>query len=112
MSLIFIIIHTLFSQQLREKIGQSEPDLDNTVSTLAQNLKTEVNRSLKGENGNGVVSKLKYRISRDALSDIDNVVEKVEEKRYDSALCDTLKALMQVYTDPDPIGKVVQGEHG
>ena len=55
---------------------------------------------------------MKYRISNTALSNVDELVEKVEEKRYDRALCDTLQALMQVYTDPDPINKVHRSEHG
>ena len=71
-----------------------------------------MNKSLKKQNGDGIVSNLKYRISNEVLSNMDKLVEKVDEKRYDSALCDTLKALIQVYTDPDPIGKVVQGDYG
>ena len=55
---------------------------------------------------------MKYRLSNTALSNIDELVEKVEEKRYDSALCDTLQALIQVYTDHDPINKVHRYEHG
>ena len=82
------------------------------MNQLANDLKGEVNKSLKRENGEGVVSSLKYRISNQVLQDVDGLVTKIEEKRYDSALCDTLKALIQVYTDPDPIGKVLRSEHG
>lgn len=84
----------------------SEPEIDQTCKDLVRELKTEVNRSLKRQNGEGVVSKMKYRISTEVLRNTDELVEKVESHRYDSALCDTLKALITVYNDPDPIGKV------
>ena len=79
---------------------------------MANNLRREVNKSLHHQNGQGIVSSLKYRISSTALANIDEVVGKVEEKRYDHALFDTLTALMQVYSDPDPINKVHRSDNG
>ena len=67
---------------------------------------------MKRQNGEGVVSKIKHRISTEVLKNTDELVEKVDAHRYDSALCDTLKALIAVYNDPDPIGKVQRGEFG
>ena len=55
---------------------------------------------------------MKYRVSTEALKNTDELVEKIDNHRYDSALCDTLKALITAYNDPDPIGKVQRGESG
>lgn len=43
---------------------------------------------------------------------MDSLVEKVEHNRYDAALCDTLRALVTVYTDEDPIQVRLADEHG
>ena len=40
------------------------------------------------------------------------MIEKVEGNRYDAALCDTLRALVTIYGDPDPISVRMQDDHG
>ena len=45
------------------------------------------------------------------LSQVDDLVEKVESSRYDAALIDTLRSLNTIYGDPDPI-RVRQDEMG
>jgi len=59
--------------------------------------------SLNGYSGDGRLSQLRSRISTRVLSNMDDLVEKVEHSRYDAALCDTLRALVTVYSDEDPI---------
>lgn len=46
---------------------------------------------------------LRYRISQRVLYQMDDLVDKVENNRYDAALVDTLRALCTVYGDQDPI---------
>ena len=43
---------------------------------------------------------------------MDSLVEKVEHHHYDVALCDTLRALVTVYSDEDPIQVRLADEHG
>jgi hypothetical protein len=45
------------------------------------------------------------------LTNVRDLVEKVEDNRYDAALHDTLRALVTVYGDPDPIS-VQQDDNG
>lgn len=68
--------------------------------------------SLNRTDGDGHLSQLRYRISSRVLGNIDELVQKVEHNRYDSALYDTLRALVTVYGDPDPISVRQSDDHG
>jgi len=46
------------------------------------------------------------------LSNVDEMVAKVESHRYDSALCDTLRALVTIYGDEDPISVRLADDNG
>ena len=70
---------------------------------LSYDLKGHVDSSLNRTDGDGHLSQLRYRISTRVLSQVDDLVTKVENNRYDSALLDALKALVTVYGNPDPI---------
>ena len=70
---------------------------------LSYDLKGHVDSSLNRADGDGHLSQLRYRISSRVLSQVDDLVTKVENNRYDAALFDALKALVTVYGDPDPI---------
>ena len=59
--------------------------------------------SLNRRDGDGYLSQLRYRISSNVLHSVDDLVDKVENNRYDMALTDTLKALVTIYGDVDPI---------
>ncbi len=66
-------------------------------------MKGQVDASLNRSDGDGQLSQLRYKISSRVLSSVDDLVEKVENNRYDAALLDTLRALVAVYGDHDPI---------
>lgn len=70
---------------------------------LSYDLKGHVDASLNRRDGDGHLSQLRYRISSNILHSVDDLVEKVEHNRYDAALCDTLRALVTIYGDEDPI---------
>jgi len=75
-------------------------------------LKGQVDASLNRTDGDGHLSQLRYRISSRILSQVDDLVEKVESNRYDAALYDTLRALVAVYGDFDPISVRQADDHG
>ena len=75
-------------------------------------MKGQVDASLNRTDGDGHLSQLRYRISSRILSQVDDLVEKVESNRYDAALYDTLRALVAVYGDFDPISVRQADDHG
>ena len=79
---------------------------------LSYDLKGHVDASLNRRDGDGHLSQLRHRISTRVLSQVDDLVVKVEQNRYDSALYDALRALVTVYGDPDPISVRQQHDHG
>ena len=70
---------------------------------LSYALKVHVEASLNGSDGDGNLSQMRRKISQNVLYDVDELVAKVESKRYDGALLDTLRALVNIYGDEDPI---------
>ena len=87
----------------KEQLGFSEPAVEDTVRQLSYDLKGHVDASLNRSDGDGHLSQLRYRISSNVLHSVDELVDKVENNRYDAALCDTLRALTTIYGDVDPI---------
>ena len=77
--------------------------LEDAIRQLSYDLRGHVDASLNRTDGDGHLSQLRYRISSRVLGNIDELVQKVEHNRYDSALYDALRALVTVYGDPDPI---------
>lgn len=75
-------------------------------------LKERVEASLNKMDGDGHLGQLRYQISLRALANIDDIVEKVHNNRFDAALHDTLRALVTVYGETDPISVRLQDSHG